>query len=207
MGLLRKCRWRNSGAGGGGLVGVVGLVFAVVFGGMILAIMVDRLGAVRRAPATAGSAASAHLERAAGLDPAVPDPAVAGRQLRRFPELASHARGWALVTHAATVVATDSPAAALLLSRASAMLNDGDAGRPDAAAWRSLRLQGEAGLLLAETGRGEVRLAVLARPEATEAEVRAAMGRALERLVHRQGDDGDGLSGAEIAGDAAGPDA
>ncbi len=173
---------------------------------MILAIVVDRLGAVRRAPATAGSAA-AHLERAAGLDPAVPDPAVAGRQLRRFPELARHARGWALVTQAATVVATDSPAAALLLSRASAMLNDDDDGRPDAAAWRSLRLQGEAGLLLAETGRGEVRLAVLARPGATEAEVRAAMGRALERVAHHQGDEGDGQSGAEVAGDAEGPDA
>lgn len=185
-------------------MGVSGLVLAVVFGGMTLAILVDRLGAARGAPAAAGAAANdgpASLARAP-----VPDPAGAGRQLRRFPELAQHAQGWALITAGSTVVATDTPAAALLLARACTALTDVHDGPAAQAAWRSMRLQGEAGLLLAETGRGEARLAVLARPGAPEAEVRAAMGHALERVAQHQGDDRGTLDEGDAADDAAGLD-
>ncbi len=170
-------------------MGVVGLVLTVVFGGMTLAILADRLGAARGAPAAVPEPPVSLAQAPAS----VPDPAGAGGQLRRFPELARHAQGWALITEGTTVVATDTPATALLLARACTALTDAADGASAQAAWRSMRLQGDAGLLLAEAGRGQTRLAVLARPGASEAEVRAAMGIALKRVAGHQ--------------DGAGPDA
>ncbi len=98
--------------------------------------------------------------------------------------LAAQSQGWALLAPGGSVVATSLPERAQLLASVCAML--GLAGGGGTPPWRTVSLEGPAGVLLGLTSeRGSV-LAVLAMPGADVARLRGGMEGALRELERQE---------------------
>jgi hypothetical protein len=187
---------------------LVHVVLVAVPLAMAVAIVLDRTvltaaapvpgRAVPVPPPTTGEPGTDHT-----IPAPVPPAAWASGHLR---ELAARAEGWALLGPGGTVVATNLPERAALLASACAALRRAPGAE---GMWRTVTLEGPAGLLLGEAGPSGRMLAVLARPGADLQALRRAMRQTLAELEAQPpaGSEADALAGDRVEPGEAPPGA